>query len=78
MDEIFSSTKHDLSSYYVQSTELDKETKDTDTVSGQSSNWQPIVLSWERMRKGDLKSIVPTLAFPSLGKVLLSKAPFGT
>lgn len=78
VNTIFSFIEHGLSSYYVQSSSLQKKTKDTDTVSGQSSNWQPVVLSWQRTRKGDLKSIVSTLAFPSLGKVALSKAHFGT
>lgn len=77
IDKIFSSIKYNLSSCHVWSTARGKETKaqilcpDNHQISSPLHPWQ---ISANR----DSKLIVPTLAFPSLGKFVLSKAHFGT
>lgn len=78
---ILSSTKHYLSSYYMQRTALGKETKDTDTYrlcNLQIDSLLYDICCWQISGKGDLKSIVSTLIFPCLGIFVLSKAHFGT
>lgn len=79
MNKVFSSTKHNFKSYYMQSTALGTETqRDRLLTVSTSTSPNPTVLSWQTAAKRDLKGIVPALAFPNLGKFVLFKAHFET
>ena len=78
MDKVFSSTKHNFNSYYMQSTALGKETRDRHLTVSMSSSPKPTVPCWQISAKRDLKGIMLALAFPNLGKLVLSKAHFET